>query len=212
MKKIIFAILAASAIGSFALNANAQMVQWRNSGISQEVYDHTIREEAEGKDLWAKLRGKQVSCEALSDEEFGVLGEYFMGQMTGTAHPAMNAMMIQMHGEEGEEQIHVAMGKRLSGCDTAAALPAVGAGWMPMMNMMTGGWSAGWGFGAFGLVFMILWWALIITGIAALVRWLTSQSRGSHGHGKPSLEILQERYARGEIDKKEFEEKKKDLA
>jgi putative membrane protein len=142
----------------------------------------------------------------------------------GDSHAAMNAMMIQMHGEDGEEQIHIVMGKRLSGCDTSVALPIGSGGWMPMMNMMTGGWSSpfsnnstnnmmnfGYSFGFFGWIFMILWWVLIIAGIVALVNWLGPKYRRSRGFRNSPLDVLKDRYARGEIDKKEFEEKKRDL-
>ena len=104
---------------------------------------HTAREEAEGKVVWEKLQTKQTTCADLSEEDFSVLGEYFMGQMIGTSHEAMNTMMEQMMGKEGEEQMHVVMGKRLSGCDTSAAIPSQGVGFMPMMQMMMGGLPAG---------------------------------------------------------------------
>ncbi|MBI4136398.1 MAG: SHOCT domain-containing protein [Candidatus Vogelbacteria bacterium] len=217
MKKLIFVILAVSVVGSFAPSANAQMMGARlpdGQGFSNtkvdwnKVVEHTAREEQEGKELWDKLQAKEVACENLSDEQFGVLGEYFMGQMAGDSHAAMNAMMIQTHGEEGEEQIHIVMGKRLSGCDASAVFPAGSGGWMPMLNTMNFGFGS---LGGFGWIFMILWWVLIIAGIVALIKWLTTQSHDSHGHEKSSLKILKERYAKGEIDRKEFEDKKKDL-
>lgn len=74
------------------------------------------------------------------------------------------------------------------------------------------GWGGGWGWGwpLFGFLHMFLWWILIILGIVVLVRWL-SHDRGRHPREDRALEVLRERYARGEIDKAEFEARKHDL-
>jgi putative membrane protein len=70
----------------------------------------------------------------------------------------------------------------------------------------------GWVMGGFGVVFMILFWGLIILGIAALIKWLIGQPLGgSNPREKTALDMLQERYARGEIDRDEYEQKKRDL-
>ena len=213
MKKLIFSTIGIIVFTLFTSNfVSAQGMMGNTTTVSD---GHTAREEAEGKAVWEKLQAKELTCKDLSDDNFGTLGEYFMGQMMGNSHEAMNNMMIQIMGEQGEEQMHVVMGKRLSGCDTSVAFPSQGIGFMPMMQVMMGGWSSPFGFtpfGGFDWIFMILWWVLIIAGVVALIKWLMNQSRGNHDHEKSPLEILKERYAKGEIDKKEFDEKQKDLA
>ncbi len=78
-------------------------------------------------------------------------------------------------------------------------------------NMMGWGWQGG-GWSVFGTVFMLLWWALIILGIVMLVRWLAGAGgRRERQVGDRALEILRERYARGEIGKEEFDSRKRDL-
>jgi putative membrane protein len=63
-----------------------------------------------------------------------------------------------------------------------------------------------------GPILMIIFWAIVIILIVYLVRGGTGaiHKHGGQG-GETALDILEKRYARGEIDKKEFEEKKKDL-
>lgn len=71
-------------------------------------------------------------------------------------------------------------------------------------------WTYGtWGW--FGWIGMILWWALIILVIVALVRWIAGVGDRTQRGGKSAREILDERYARGEISKKEFESMREDL-
>jgi putative membrane protein len=74
------------------------------------------------------------------------------------------------------------------------------------MHPMSGMWGI-WGFGM--MLFMLLFWGLIIVGLVLGIRWLLSQGRPSRSDS--ALEILRQRYARGEINKEEFEAKKRDL-
>lgn len=78
-------------------------------------------------------------------------------------------------------------------------------------NFMMGWYGPGYGMGGEGFIFMMFFWVLIIIGIVYLFRW---GNRGGEGYPreKTPLQILQERYAKGEIDKKEYEEKKKELS
>jgi putative membrane protein len=69
----------------------------------------------------------------------------------------------------------------------------------------------GWGPG-FGWIFMVLFWGLVIIGIVAITRWVfEGRSWKTEPRERTALDILKERYARGEIDREEFEQKRHDL-
>jgi putative membrane protein len=65
-----------------------------------------------------------------------------------------------------------------------------------------------WGPGS-GWIFATLFWVLVILGIVALVRWLTS-ARDSSPTRRP-LDIIQERYACGEITREQYEQMRRGL-
>jgi putative membrane protein len=66
----------------------------------------------------------------------------------------------------------------------------------------------GWGYGLM-TVSMVLFWALVIFGVVALVRYLgraerTTRDRPATGRPTPEA-LLAERFARGEIDEDEYQ-------
>jgi len=65
------------------------------------------------------------------------------------------------------------------------------------------GWWGGYG--------MIFFWVLLIVVIIFLVKYLMPGTDTQEKHKESPLEILKRRYAKGEIDKAEYEEKRKDL-
>ena len=65
--------------------------------------------------------------------------------------------------------------------------------------------------GWFGGIFMMIFWVLVLVGLVLLIKWLiqsTSRVKSDAGNSNRALEILKERYARGEIDTAEFEKMK----
>ncbi len=77
---------------------------------------------------------------------------------------------------------------------------------------MMWGTGEGWGWWMlFGWVWMVAFWGLVIWGIVTLVN-RTGDGGGSSDERAPSaLEILERRYARGEIGHDEFEEMRQRL-
>lgn len=61
-------------------------------------------------------------------------------------------------------------------------------------------------------IFMLLFWGLVIVGIVGIIRWLAGRdNRQNQSESETPLEILQKRYARGEIEREEYERMKKDI-
>ncbi len=76
------------------------------------------------------------------------------------------------------------------------------------------GWHMWWGAWGLGmLLFMFTFWALVIAGVIALLRWAFGRS-GAAGRSAPgarALDILKERYARGELTREQFEAMRRDI-
>ncbi len=76
------------------------------------------------------------------------------------------------------------------------------------------GYGHGWGMGDWGMGFGFIFWLVILGIIIAGVVWfvrsepLTGNQRSRRSTG---LELLEERYARGEIDREEYLQKKRDI-
>ncbi len=72
-------------------------------------------------------------------------------------------------------------------------------------------WDYGWGMGSgLGWLFMIFFWVLVILGIVYLVKGIAGSTKKGEKE-ESALDILKKRYARGEINKEEFENMKDDL-
>lgn len=89
---------------------------------------------------------------------------------------------------------------------------------------MMWGWGNGMGAagGVIGVVIMLAILALIVVGVVLLVRGLSGRQdygQGGYPQGPPpggagpksALQILEERYARGDIDREEFLKRRADL-
>jgi putative membrane protein len=81
-------------------------------------------------------------------------------------------------------------------------------------RMVEWGWGMHpWGFfGVWGIgmmLMMALFWAVAVAGLVLGIRWLLHLTAPARSDS--ALEILRQRYARGDISKEEFDSKKRDL-
>jgi putative membrane protein len=83
-------------------------------------------------------------------------------------------------------------------------------GYGPDSGMM--GWGYGYGFGLFHMIIWVIVLIAIVAGVVWLVRTVApSGTQQSSARRSPGLEVLEERYARGEIQRDAYLQKKRDL-
>lgn len=87
----------------------------------------------------------------------------------------------------------------------------MGYGYGPQWGMM-GGWGGyGWGFGLLHTVVSVAVIVIVVLAVIWLVRAMTSAGPHKPPRRSVGLDVLEERYARGEIERDEYLQKKKDI-
>ena len=153
-----------------------------------------------------------ISCDKLTDEQLEAMGDYYMEQMhPGEAHE----MMDQMMGGEGSDslkQMHIQMAKRLYCNEYVGGMMGSG-GMMGMMNMMGGNMMGSYPtYYSYGYnSFWNIPWLIFLIGLIALIIWIIYKLTRKGKESETPINILQKRYAKGEINKKQFEEMKKEI-
>lgn len=175
MKQFFVAIIIAVAISTLGVKTiQAQIMGFQSASPNNSEIKNQQQEEQTGKSLLDQLNKGKTTCQTLVDADFEKIGEYFMGQVIGetSKHIAMDNSMKSMIGEQGEEQMHIAWGKRGSGCDNNSSfLPRMGGGFNMIggyYGMMNGG------FGIYA-VFAWLTWVLITIALVLGIVWLWKQ-------------------------------------
>lgn len=177
-----------------------------------------------------QLIDSNISCDKFTDEQLEMIGDYYMEQMhPGEAHEYMDQMMGG-EGSDSLKQMHIQMARNIyckeSGGMANGSMMGSGGmmGMMPMMmgsgNIMGSGGMTGsnmmgssmWGgsWGLWNIIGALLWIALLVA-LISLIIWFYKKITGQGINDSSALDILEKRFAKGEITKKEFESVKKEI-
>ncbi|HLC97410.1 MAG TPA: SHOCT domain-containing protein [Candidatus Nanoarchaeia archaeon] len=154
-----------------------------------------------------QLLGLEVRCNELTEEQLEAIGDYYMEQMhPGEAHELMDEMMGGK-GSESLKQMHIQMAKKLYCKEDVGGMMGSG-GMMNMIgNNMMGNYPLYYGYNSFWNMLRLIF----LIGVIALIIWLIYKFTKKGKESETPINILKKRYAKGEINKKQFEEMKKEL-
>lgn len=71
-------------------------------------------------------------------------------------------------------------------------------------------WGSGWGM-IFGSLYMIAWLAILVAAIVFIIRWMKNGNPAGGASARTARQILDERFASGDIDQSEYEKRRRAL-
>ena len=153
-----------------------------------------------------------VGCDKLTNEQLEAMGDYYMEQMhPGESHELMDNMMGG-EGSESLKRVHINMAKRLY-CNENVYMGYGMMGSGGMMSMMgrgmMGGYPASYDYNNYG--YWNIFWILLFATVIFLIVWIIHRFGIKKTASETPLNILRKRFAKGEINKKQFEEMKKEM-
>ena len=201
--------------------------------LSATAFGSVASEQKQGARAFRAFTDAGKRCSTLAQADLEHIGEYVMGRGLGSrrAHQQMNSFMESMMGEGATDQMHIALGRRATRCGNAAA-PGSYRNMLGMMSLMGGfavtrgnsgnnGLGSMMGGGRRGSGSMMggngsddntngVWIALaaalgVIAGLGITALLLSRRDAGGDGE---SLDILNRRFARGELDEQEYERRR----
>ncbi len=194
------------------VSAQAMMGQsyTSNSGLSDTQ---------KGETVYNNLQNKQTTCGQLSNIDFDELGDFYMSRMMGSSSDGvMDQQIVRYMGNTANTQMHIALAKRLSGCNPNAIYPASASNYAPVAgmtgmispgSMMSGYWNHMGNFdnSSWTGTDTTLTVLLVLSSSLALFAWLHPRNQSSTS----PQDMLKQRYAKGELGQKDYEEQLKDL-
>lgn len=199
-------------------------------GVGSASGSASVGAEQQGARLLQRVQVGEQKCQQLSRDEFESIGEYVMGRMVGSTarHEAMDEQIRTTRGAAGEAQAHVFMGQRFTGCATGA-VPAAFGSMMGMMGNYSGADGRGMGSdrdGGSGIgpgmvggsgsragdedgwssakTVVVIPLAVLLVAFAVLAAWRPWRRTSP----KTPFDVLSERYARGDIDSADYEQRR----
>ena len=126
-------------------------------------------EELSGQALLQQLESKNINCLNLTQSDYGSIGEYYMSLMMGSGHDAMDSYIVNRYGQTYDDQMHLVMGERFSGCNADFGFPVGMMGFGPMMGAY--GYQSGFGYNWSEAIFMVILWFFAVIGLFTALRW-----------------------------------------
>jgi len=174
---------------------------------------------SEGQAIYTKFIMGQAKCADLKDSDFLAVGNYVLNQVPESQRSVLNVYINQYKGTLSDKDYATMMGKIFTACEIPTAVGNVSADGINKGAFNYGGYGYLGMFSGLGMIWGIIKFVIGLIILIFIIKFVMRLLGGKKeveklmkmNKSESAEDILKERYAKGEIKKEEYEEKKKEI-